>query len=85
MKLPDDYPFAKMPLQQFLETEMHRFDCCLAGGAAYFIGTEDPLCRSQQTEPEAFDSDFRCGLRRQPVDRVGGSGSDEDDGVRGQA
>lgn len=54
MKLPDDCPFAKMPLQRFLETEMHRFDCCRAGAAGYFIGTEDPLCQSQQTESEAY-------------------------------
>jgi hypothetical protein len=53
MKLPDDCPFAKMPLQ-FPETEMHRFDCCRAGATGYFIGEEDPLCRSQQTEPEAY-------------------------------
>ena len=55
MKLPDDCPFAKVPLQQFLETEIHRFDCCRGGAAGYFIGTEEPpLCRSRQTEPEAY-------------------------------
>jgi hypothetical protein len=37
MKLPDDCPFAKVPLQQFLETEIHRFDCCRAGAAAAWL------------------------------------------------
>jgi hypothetical protein len=61
MKLPDDCPFAKMPLQ-FPETEMHRFDCCRAGATGYFIGEEDPLCRSQQTEHETYRFTWRSSF-----------------------
>jgi hypothetical protein len=55
MKLPVDCPFAKMPLQQFLETETHRFDCCRAKENVYLLGTDEPrLCQARQTEVEAY-------------------------------
>jgi hypothetical protein len=54
MKLPDDCPFAKMSLR-FPETEIHRLNCCRAGAGTYLIGTDEPpLCRLQETDPEAY-------------------------------
>jgi hypothetical protein len=74
MQLPNDYPFAKMPLQQFPEPEMHRFDCCRAGAADYFIGTEDPLCPSQPTEHEAYQFFWKSSFDGMAPDHYAGLG-----------
>ena len=73
MKLPDDCPFAKTPLQRLPEAERLRFDCCRAGPGSYLIDEEHPLCRSQQTEPETYRFTWRSSFDGRACVHIGRS------------
>jgi hypothetical protein len=75
MKLPDDCPFAKIPLQQLPKAERLRFDCCRAGPGSYLIDEEDPLCRSRQTEAETYRFTWRSSFDGSACVHIGRSGS----------
>lgn len=54
MKLPEDCPFAVMPASHFAPSGEECFECCRAQIHGWLLGTEEPLCRSQLTESDAY-------------------------------
>lgn len=74
MELPDSCSFARTKVSEIDANEMERSQCCRRLGWYWLDSPEEPLCRSRQTEEEAYRFSWRSSFHGNVCVHVGRNG-----------